>query len=694
MASSIFNDMELTSASIKKGVKRAINKGFGKPYPKEEYNSRLHFILISMIRQMVDDGKIKYTKDLTSVNERKYYKVVYDLYKGYDVKPPLCRICNKNKVDWNERSLKYYPICDDPKCIATAKEEYSNNMIKVHGTDNLANTHEGQVNMQKGRAISKEYLWSDGSDTKTCLGMIEYKTLEALDTECKLPSNRIKVPCPFFIHYKLPEDNGERKHIPDIFDSELNLIISCKDGIDNPNRSPHFQKDRLKSICEFMSILHNTKYNFVQIEGEKEIKDIPEIIKRCTSVVEQGGRFIIPPRIDFMLYGEAEMDMITNKCNFICVVDSDHEVVLSYFSDGVSDRGFIIVNENVIYINADKLLNKNTHIMLTLELNKSFVEVLNIMRKPPVKDNYSLLYYLCNGVIPDHDVVRRGYAVRVKDIIDISYNSCALVKSCNLLTYNEFDLLLKSDVLLSMDIIEKDFENSKELPINIIMVMKDATKTSIIYFIIYDTVIKYDTITHHLYFCDYDDDIKSEISGKDNIKCYTKNFKQEVVYTLYALSLLSQKTGENIVLSYNGFSMDSAIGLNYILANIITKVSMSLIYDTSYSVMMKDLFNMTDIFSVAELTNILVSIINHTDMSNDKPVKSLDCNITKNYPDNKMFEYVKHKIRLQNNIINDFIVSQDTKSRAIADIIKIAYTIEEERSHVMSFLLNSKSPQQ
>jgi beta-hydroxyacyl-ACP dehydratase FabZ len=134
----------------------------------------------------------------------------------------------------------------------------------------------GICQMQAGRSIAKEYIWTDGT-TMTVLGNIELKTLAALE-EYGIKPEDVSAPAHFIIKYKIPGENENRTHYPDIFIKSLNLIISCKDGLENPNKSPHFKKDRLKNLCEYMSILNTTTYNYVQIEGHEGVKDIPDIL--------------------------------------------------------------------------------------------------------------------------------------------------------------------------------------------------------------------------------------------------------------------------------------------------------------------------------------------------------------------------------------------------------------------------------
>jgi hypothetical protein len=248
--------------------------------------------------------------------------------------------------------MKYKPICDNEICIRSARERYESNMVEVHGTHNLAATVNGQINMQRGRSIAKEYIWEDGN-ISTVLGNVELAVMGALE-DYGIQSNDAYTPAPFIIHYKIPGEDRSRTHYPDIFVESLNLIISCKDGLENPNRSPHFKKDRLKNLCEYMSILNTTTYNYVQIEGHEGVKDIPDILD-TVSKMSNNSRYVVPPRIDFMLYGENYNTKYSNRIVINILVDGD-DIVIPYISENeYSTVGYTIIDKKAILIDISKL---------------------------------------------------------------------------------------------------------------------------------------------------------------------------------------------------------------------------------------------------------------------------------------------------------------------------------------------------
>ena len=210
-----------------------------------------------------------------------------------------CVICKK-PTSWNEEKGRYNRFCSDD-CVKKYVEIRNKRMLDKYGTTNLASIPEFQKDkLMANRSIAKTYTFKDGGQ-KIVLSNIEYGILEYLDNK-GYTSEEVEAPASVVIPYKFEGKN--LNHIPDIFVKPLNLIISGKDGLDNPNMSPHFIKDRKKNIAIFKEILDNWNFNYVQVEGEKEVKALDSTFITIEKLTKK-GRVVIPPRIDFaLLYSE------------------------------------------------------------------------------------------------------------------------------------------------------------------------------------------------------------------------------------------------------------------------------------------------------------------------------------------------------------------------------------------------------
>ena len=210
-----------------------------------------------------------------------------------------CVICKK-PTTWNEEKGRYDRFCSDA-CVKKYVEIRNKRVLDKYGTTNLASIPEFQKDkLMANRGIAKTYTFKDGG-RKIVLSNIEYKILEYLDS-AGYTSEDIEAPASIVIPYRFEGKN--LNHIPDIFVRPLNLIISGKDGLDNPNMSPHFLKDRKKNIAIFKEILDNYNLNYVQVEGEKEVKALESTMITIQKLMKKNGRVVIPPRIDFALYSE------------------------------------------------------------------------------------------------------------------------------------------------------------------------------------------------------------------------------------------------------------------------------------------------------------------------------------------------------------------------------------------------------
>ena len=269
-----------------------------------------------------------------------------------------CVICKK-PTTWNEEKGRYDRFCSDA-CVKKYVEIRNKRVLDKYGTTNLASIPEFQKDkLMANRGIAKTYTFKDGG-RKIVLSNIEYKILEYLDS-AGYTSEDIEAPASIVIPYRFEGKN--LNHIPDIFVRPLNLIISGKDGLDNPNMSPHFLKDRKKNIAIFKEILDNYNLNYVQVEGEKEVKALESTMMTIQKLMKKNGRVVIPPRIDFALYNESmrhiqhDDAMLRYFKNF--VVYNRNGVLTGFFIDDCIYYGTVYTRVNNMLIGFDTKNDEN-----------------------------------------------------------------------------------------------------------------------------------------------------------------------------------------------------------------------------------------------------------------------------------------------------------------------------------------------
>lgn len=258
---------------------------------------------------------------------------------------------------WDKDKNKYKYYCGSQECKDKMRQVAVNNSMNKFGVENPAELEENQLAMMEGKgktlyALNEhDYLIVDKNNcdkeetlrdinTKykeaskyVYLSKVEEKTLISLLSFFK-HSNIIAPMKNSDISYKLPNDDKLHNHIPDIFVSSLRLIISCKDSILNPNMHPNMKKDRFKNLYEYQFILNHTDYNYIQIEGEEDVDNLPKYISAIKSTVYGGGRYVSPPKVDiYVLMQETFFD--------------DSEFKLDTFI--INEQGFILRNRNSDY---------------------------------------------------------------------------------------------------------------------------------------------------------------------------------------------------------------------------------------------------------------------------------------------------------------------------------------------------------
>ena len=258
---------------------------------------------------------------------------------------------------WDKDKNKYKYYCGSVECKDKMRQVAINNSMNKFGVENPAELEENQLAMMEGKgktlyALNEhDYLIvdKDNCDKEETLRDINTKYKEASKYVylSKVEEKTLISLLSFFKHsdiiapmknsdisYKLPNDDKLHNHIPDIFVSSLRLIISCKDSILNPNMHPNMKKDRFKNLYEYQFILNHTDYNYIQIEGEEDVDNLPKYISAIKSTIHGGGRYISPPKVDiYVLMQETYFD--------------ESEFILDTFI--INEQGFVLRNRNSNY---------------------------------------------------------------------------------------------------------------------------------------------------------------------------------------------------------------------------------------------------------------------------------------------------------------------------------------------------------
>ena len=322
-----------------------------------------------------------------------------------------CVICKK-PTSWNEEKGRYNRFCSD-ECVKKYVEIRNKRMLDKYGTTNLAAIPEFQKDkLMANRSIAKTYTFKDGGQ-KIVLSNIEYGILEYLDNK-GYTSEQIEAPASVIIPYKFEGKN--LNHIPDIFVKPLNLIISGKDGLDNPNMSPHFIKDRKKNIAIFKEILDNWNFNYVQVEGEKEVKALDSTFMTIEKLIKK-GRVVIPPRIDFaLLYSEGwfsgpKVDPKLAKIDFpIFVLEREGEKYSAFLARDYIGLVYYVLDNGIMF-EMNVLDSKNYN---TLELYYAKGAKLNYDLFAKRSKDESMFYIICKEILGEEYIIEHSIADWVK----------------------------------------------------------------------------------------------------------------------------------------------------------------------------------------------------------------------------------------------------------------------------------------
>lgn len=387
----------------------AINK-------EEKIESNSKEIIMFISDNIISEGNLKirgnYVIDGEEVPKKDYWNFqIYNVINKTGSNRPKCVICKKNPAVWNRDKIKYSRLCSNHECRKKYVETFEERMKSVHGAKRLLDRPDHQVKMMKARGIAKEYTFSTG-EVETMIGKMELKGVEILDRTCKIKRDDMEIPASTVIKYKNPKTGEIKNHIPDMYIKSLNLLISFKDGLDNPNNHPNFQKDRYKSILQYITILRDTDFNFIQIEGEEDLKELPAIIKSCKDMYNKGGRYIIPPRIDFMLYKEA----MTDKEDTRFITEKDLES-FHIINDMTKFTFNVAIGRNINETHPRTHLNPHKDIVMYIQSSADVILIIeNGILRTDILDNVTEMF-----IISEEDF---SFSFNIINYIDSIYQQC------------------------------------------------------------------------------------------------------------------------------------------------------------------------------------------------------------------------------------------------------------------------------
>lgn len=195
----------------------------------------------------------------------------------------LCTECHKNNVHFNQDTLKYERLCDNPECKEAYVKKMKSRMVKVYGTEHLLNDADMQRKMLYNHADARDYVWDDKHKFRV-IGTYEIDFLNHLKSLDWSP-NDIICPSPNNYWYKW-KDGTQHLYIPDFFIPSLSLEVEIKQGgfndsFMNHNREIEHLKDKRmgletrKSGIHYIKIL-DKKYDEFDREYVKSDNNKPE----------------------------------------------------------------------------------------------------------------------------------------------------------------------------------------------------------------------------------------------------------------------------------------------------------------------------------------------------------------------------------------------------------------------------------
>lgn len=178
----------------------------------------------------------------------------------------LCVICRKNKVHFNDETLKYERLCSDPKC----KDEYVKmmkaRMKNVYGKEHMLDDPDMQRKMINNHPYAKDFVWDD-KHTFRVIGTYEYDLLNHLKSLDWSP-NDIIAPSPNNYYYKWA-DGTSHLYIPDFYIPSLSLEIEIKESDNTHSRMEHSRDMERRKDAYMAHQMRKTAVNYIKIVDKK-----------------------------------------------------------------------------------------------------------------------------------------------------------------------------------------------------------------------------------------------------------------------------------------------------------------------------------------------------------------------------------------------------------------------------------------
>lgn len=149
-----------------------------------------------------------------------------------------CVICQQNPVQFNQQTLKYARICDNPACKESYVKLMKARMVKVHGQEHLLNDADMQRKMILNHKNARDFIWDDKHKFRI-IGTYEEDFLRKLRSIGWSP-NDVIAPSPNNYWYKW-KDGTIHLYIPDFFIPSLSLEVEIKES---DNKHPRMEHER------------------------------------------------------------------------------------------------------------------------------------------------------------------------------------------------------------------------------------------------------------------------------------------------------------------------------------------------------------------------------------------------------------------------------------------------------------------
>lgn len=188
----------------------------------------------------------------------------------------VCVMCKKNHVNFNQESLKYDRLCDNPACKEAYVHMMKERMVRVYGKEHLLNDAEMQRKMLYNHANAKDYVW-DEQHRFRIIGTYEEDFLNKLKSLGWSP-NDIIAPSPNNYWYKW-SDGSQHLYIPDFFIPSLSLEVEIKQGGFNDSFMEHNRDIESRKDNRMRAETQKSSINYIKIVDKNYDEFIKHYVK-------------------------------------------------------------------------------------------------------------------------------------------------------------------------------------------------------------------------------------------------------------------------------------------------------------------------------------------------------------------------------------------------------------------------------